>query len=73
MCAVIGSLSPFAFLPYPIRSELWKLVKSFKENYHQWMYGQLFAFDMELCETSVPAWTRLATRLAKDLTGPPQA
>ncbi len=59
-------------LPPDTRAELWKLVKSFKENYHSWMYGPLFAFDMEMCETSVPAWTRLAARLAKDLKGPPQ-
>ncbi|KAL6756410.1 dynein heavy chain, N-terminal region 2-domain-containing protein [Haematococcus lacustris] len=54
-------------------TELWKLVRNFKQHYQGWMYGPLFAFDMELCETSVPAWTRLAARLAKDLKGAPQS
>jgi len=52
--------------------ELWKLVRAFKEKYQAWMYGPLFAFDLEDLETSVPSWTKISARLAKDLRGPPQ-
>jgi hypothetical protein len=47
-------------------------VRAFKEKYQAWMYGPLFAFDLEDLETSVPSWTKISARLAKDLRGPPQ-
>ena len=48
-------------------------MRAFKEKYQAWMYGPLFAFDLEELETSVPSWTKTSGRLAKDLKGPPQA
>lgn len=53
-------------------TELWKLVAAFRESYQTWMFGPLWGFDMEQCESDVPAWSKLAARLAKDLVGPPQ-
>lgn len=55
-------ISPYA--------ELWKLVKTFKEKYQTWMFGPVFAFNLEELESLVPAWTKLSVRLAKDLQGP---
>jgi hypothetical protein len=66
--AAVPHLPTFSTPP----AELWKLVHAFKEKYQLWMYGPLFAFDLEELETSVPAWTKVAARLAKDLRGPPQ-
>ena len=53
-------------------AELWTLVKNFKEKYQQWMYGPLFGFDLDEVESLVPAWTKLAAKLAKELKGRPQ-
>jgi hypothetical protein len=37
--------------------ELWRLVRNFKDNYQQWMYGPLFAFDMEVGGVCVRTFT----------------
>ncbi|MEW5300897.1 MAG: hypothetical protein WDW36_003791 [Sanguina aurantia] len=52
--------------------ELWKMVASFRAQFVEWMYGPLFAFEMEPLETALPGWVRMATKLDKQLTGEPQ-
>lgn len=48
------------------------MVANFRAQYTEWMYGPLFAFEMELLETALPGWVRTATKLDNQLTGEPQ-
>jgi hypothetical protein len=36
------------------------------------MYGPIFNINIEDLEGNVPAWTKMAAKLAKDLKGAPQ-
>ena len=38
------------------------MVHNFKDRFQAWMYGPMYAFDLDDLETNVPAWTKLSAR-----------
>lgn len=36
-----------------------------------WMYSPLFSFDLDVLETRVPGWARMAAKLDRELKGLP--